>query len=259
MAQKKIAGIHNYCDRWCERCAFTDRCSIYQREDLVSEDYDKEDVEEGADKLFWEKVSQNISKAKTLLEDLAEKSGVDLNALSEEIEKSEVQEKGNRKKTEEHTLSLLSREYAITTQQWLKTQPGMMQKLETMKEDLTLGIESQERARADMEMIKDSLAVIQWYSEFIFPKLSRALMGKLDHFDMAEIDNDPQQDFNGSAKIALIAIEKSKDAWVKLFDLLPEQEDHFLSILGMLERLKRETLVEFPDCNKFVRPGFDEV
>ena len=21
-----ISGIYNYCDRWCERCAFTSRC-----------------------------------------------------------------------------------------------------------------------------------------------------------------------------------------------------------------------------------------
>ena len=24
-----ISGIYNYCDRWCERCAFTDRCLTY--------------------------------------------------------------------------------------------------------------------------------------------------------------------------------------------------------------------------------------
>ena len=24
-----IPGIYNYCDRWCERCAFTSRCSNY--------------------------------------------------------------------------------------------------------------------------------------------------------------------------------------------------------------------------------------
>lgn len=24
-----IPGIYNYCDRWCERCAFTSRCLTY--------------------------------------------------------------------------------------------------------------------------------------------------------------------------------------------------------------------------------------
>jgi hypothetical protein len=252
MAEKNIAGIHNYCDRWCERCAFTHRCAVYQQEDPITDNI------EAKNKLFWEKLSQNFSKAKNILEEIAEKSGVDLETLSADIEKSEIQRQENRRKSLAHPLALLSREYSVLTQQWLKTQPGMMQKLESMKEDLTLGIESQERARADMETIKDSLAVIQWYSEFIHHKIYRAMTGKFEVPELSERVDDPQQDFNGSAKIALIAIEKSKEAWVKLFELLPEQEDHFLSILGMIERLKREMMAEFQHCNAFVRPGFDE-
>ena len=27
-----IPGIYNYCDRWCERCAYTSRCLQYQIE-----------------------------------------------------------------------------------------------------------------------------------------------------------------------------------------------------------------------------------
>src|SRR5262245_58416083 len=27
-----ISGIYNYCDRWCERCAFTSRCFLYATE-----------------------------------------------------------------------------------------------------------------------------------------------------------------------------------------------------------------------------------
>ncbi len=27
-----IPGIYNYCDRWCERCPFTDRCMNYAME-----------------------------------------------------------------------------------------------------------------------------------------------------------------------------------------------------------------------------------
>ncbi|MDB5210640.1 MAG: hypothetical protein JWQ30_1467, partial [Sediminibacterium sp.] len=30
MKEEFISGIHNYCDRWCERCTFTNRCSIYE-------------------------------------------------------------------------------------------------------------------------------------------------------------------------------------------------------------------------------------
>ncbi len=28
--KNNISGIHNYCDRWCERCAFTTRCAAFE-------------------------------------------------------------------------------------------------------------------------------------------------------------------------------------------------------------------------------------
>lgn len=30
--EKFISRIHNYCDRWCERCAFTSLCQVFARE-----------------------------------------------------------------------------------------------------------------------------------------------------------------------------------------------------------------------------------
>jgi hypothetical protein len=35
---RHIPSIHNYCDRWCERCPFTLRCSVYAMEAAVDKD-----------------------------------------------------------------------------------------------------------------------------------------------------------------------------------------------------------------------------
>jgi len=35
---KFISGIHNYCDRWCERCHFTERCEVYAAEEANPDD-----------------------------------------------------------------------------------------------------------------------------------------------------------------------------------------------------------------------------
>lgn len=253
MAAKNIAFIHNYCDRWCERCSFTSRCAVFQQEAKGDENIDLRN------KLFWERLSENFAKARTLLEGMVEQAGIDLQALNAEMEKSADNIERNDRKSNEHPLNKEAMSYLHTTSQWLKTQPGMLEKLEVMKADLTMGIESQERARADMEMIKESLAVIEWYHHFIPPKISRAVRGRIDAMEWAEDMNDPQHDFNGSAKIAVIAIERSMAAWANLFNLLPEQEDHFLSVLGQLDKMKHELLAEFPLYNSFVRPGFDEV
>lgn len=144
--------------------------------------------------------------------------------------------------------------------QWLKTQPGMMQKLEQMKADITLGVESQQQIKKETETIKDCLKVIQWYITFLEPKFMRALMGKEnDMLDgLNDGDEDTQRDYDGSAKIGVIAVDRCMQAWTQLFGLLPTQEDDFLRALSLLERIKKEVLKEFPDAMNFVRPGFDE-
>jgi hypothetical protein len=85
----------------------------------------------------------------------------------------------------------------------------------------------------------------------------RALMGKLSN-NNPEDDDDGNRDSDGSAKIAIIAIERSMHAWSALFEILPDKEDDFLKILSMLEKIKSMTLKEFPGARAFIRPGFDE-
>ena len=82
-------------------------------------------------------------------------------------------------------------------------------------------------------------------------------MGKLKGDD-DETEIGYQHDYDGSAKIGIIAIERSIQAWVKLFELLPDQEDEFLKLLAMLEKMKTMAVAEFPHAESFKRPGFDD-
>lgn len=253
MASGNISGIHNYCDRWCERCFFTSRCAIYEDEsDLPPEQLDMKN------KAFWEKLGENFSKAKILLEQAAQRYGVDLEAVQEEMEESQKKKERIRDESRQHPISQLSLQYSELAREWLKTQPGMLDRLNTLKTELTLGVESHEDAKKETVLIKDSLAIIQWYSTFIHVKLMRAMMGKLADDGEDEADGF-QRDFNGSAKIALIAIERSMQAWSGLFEILSDKEDDFLKILSMLEKLKTLARKEFPKAEAFIRPGFDEM
>lgn len=252
MAKEKISGIYNYCDRWCERCTFTSRCAIYEDEnDIPAEELDIKN------KAFWDRLGQNFLKAKILLQKAAEHYGVDLEADNEKVEASEKRREKIKDESRQHPLSVLSLEYAGLAREWLKTQPGMLDRLEKLKEELTLGVESQEGAKKETGTIRDSLAVIQWYLAFIHVKLMRALMGKMNDDGWAEA-NGFQRDFDGSAKIAIIAIQRSIHAWSSLFEILPENEDDFLRILSLLEKIKKMAHEEFPKAEAFVRPGFDE-
>jgi hypothetical protein len=252
MAKGNIAGIYNYCDRWCERCTFTSRCAVFENEsDLAPEQLDIKN------KAFWERLGQNFVKAKDLLQKAAEQYGVDLDAVQEEIEETQRKKERIKLESRQHPLSLLTFEYSDLGRQWLKTQPGMLDRLDNLKTELTLGVESREGAKRETSIIKDSLAVIQWYLAFIHVKLMRALMGKLSH-EGKDDDEDYPHDYDGSAKVALIAIDRSMQAWSELFEILPDKEDDFLKILSMLEKIKGMTRQEFPNAENFIRPGFDE-
>jgi hypothetical protein len=86
-------------------------------------------------------------------------------------------------------------------------------------------------------------------------KVFRAVSSALDSdFDPSDV----QSDSNGSAKVALLLIEESRQAWRALMqpgcalaDGLPAR------FIGMLDALEADLQRRFPRALEFVRPGFD--
>jgi phytoene dehydrogenase-like protein len=110
---------------------------------------------------------------------------------------------------------------------------------------------------ADAADIVDALEVIRWYQTLIGPKLHRALSGQADA-DILDDDGNPfPRDSDGSAKIALIAMDRSLAAWDRLRRYFPDKGDSVLNILVYLARLRRAVEKEFPAARAFQRPGFD--
>ena len=66
------------------------------------------------------------------------------------------------------------------------------------------------------------------------------------------------RDADGSAKVALIGIDRSLAAWAALRSHFPDQEDAILDFLLRLARIRRQAEKLFPNARAFVRPGFDE-
>ncbi len=95
----------------------------------------------------------------------------------------------------------------------------------------------------------------RWYQHFIYVKLLRAVQGKLEETPQG-LDEFPK-DSDGSAKVALIAIDRSIAAWGQMREHFPQRRDDILDVLVHLDRLRRKTETLFPDARAFVRPGFD--
>jgi hypothetical protein len=262
-----ISGIYNYCDRWCEKCRFTSRCRVYATE-AADGDLDDPEVHDINNEKFWRKLESIFQEAHEKIAAWAEETGVDLESTESQAAVAEHEQR--EREADEHQLSQLARQYAATVQEWFAEEFVTEQNAPDTMVDAD-GVPEIDVARA--------AEVLRWYQFFVAAKVIRALMGRTrgdrtpvetgedDPFAGAVDDNEDdfdaasdyeQEDGNGSAKIALIAIDRSMAAWHAMDMCLPGKSDSIAPILAELERLRWLLEEEFPDARGFIRPGFDE-
>lgn len=260
-----ISGIYNYCDRWCERCPFTSRCMVYATESAegISDDPASHDINNAK---FWQKLEGIFRETHEMIREWAEEMGVDLE--SAEAAAAIAARGQQREEAKEHPLSLSARHYAEMVQAWFKEEFAVE---ENVHDDMTGKANSVEEEDIN---VSDAIEIIRWYQFFIAAKTYRALMGledigdedvsDIDPFSDDDIDDEDVllraacHDSDGSAKIALIAIDRSLSAWSVMQNALPEKTESTVPMLIELEKLRRGIEQVFPRARDFVRPGFDE-
>src|SRR5438874_2098563 len=73
-----IDGVFNYCDRWCEKCRFNDRCRVYDQELAMKERHEILGEDPSDPKLVMEDVAATFEQTMEMLKKMAEEMGVDL-------------------------------------------------------------------------------------------------------------------------------------------------------------------------------------
>lgn len=245
---KLIPGIHSYCDRWCERCAFTTKCAV-----SAIEKADKSNTNmDVKNKAFWDSLDEMFSISLEMINETAKELGVDLSAVDHNFE-IELKDQETASKT--HPLAQEAMDYTIAVDQWFQTATEILQAKENQLNLLSeLGFSDAE-IRRDGLAIKDSIQVVQYYFRQVYVKLRRALFSAQAR---PELLAEFPRDSDGSAKVALIGIDRSISAWANLRNHLPEDEDIILDILIKLARLRNNTETAFPAARSFKRPGFDD-
>jgi hypothetical protein len=220
-----IVSIFNYCDRWCETCAFTSRCRVFA--DVVR-------AEASLDPNMAAVVHAPVlpqdmpPPPPPWVEEMVE-------AMNEAARKPMTEEEIAALEPEmpvEHELICeRAMDYAVRVHGWLKPRG--------------------DRTRDDPH---DPVSVIAWFATLNATKIHRALSG------LAEFDGDREfpPDHEGSAKVALLGLERSHAAWTKL--LADARVDTAVARreLAELEWLRAQVDAAIPLARAFVRPGFDE-
>ena len=246
-----ILGIYNYCDRWCERCPFTVRCMNFAMSSEQLEDPEASDL---INEKFWQSLSSIFQMTRELLEETAEEMGVNLNEINFE---ESAREEGIREKiTENHECCRAAKKYYQMVAEFFESEyVPYLQVVD--KEHVVNAAQQQKGDVLDGPLTLDEMVeIIYWYQHFIYVKLMRAVRGTLGN-EEEEWDDFPK-DSDGSAKVALIAIDRSMAAWGHMHRFFSSHQDKIMDIIVLLERLRNRTETLFPEARKFVRPGFDE-
>jgi len=247
---KNIPGIYNYCDRWCERCAFTSRCLNYDPREKFA-DPAKKDI---ANQAFWDELQETMETTMEMIREMAEEEGIDLDEPPPE-EYVKEQEK-IRKAARDHEVARLSHRYSKMVDEWFKGSEGAFkEKGDELGQQVLLDL-PRTSPLVEAISLEDAVEVIRWYQHFIHVKLQRALHGMME--GVPEGLEDYPKDSDGSAKIALIGMDRSIAAWGEMRKFFPEKEDAILNQIVFLDRLREKTEKAFPEARAFVRPGFDD-
>jgi len=230
-----IPGIYNYCHHRCEQCAFTGRCYSFREEQREAHDHPERSLEDH--------IKANVSRAAALMKAWCEQHGIDPAAVEEasEIDDSDsaTQAHGDEKADAE-VLQQMARKYSSEAYR------------------IVAPLSNLSRFHAWAPAVAAAIDTIGWYSGLIPAKISRALHGAADEDRL--VDEDPvQNDWNGSAKVARLAIAESIGAWRTLFEAGDTPVDGSIrGTANLLEQMDRDLAVRFPLAMEFIRPGFDE-
>ena len=240
-----ISGIYNYCDRWCERCPLTSRCLVYATEDESSEHNETEnnDIRNAE---FWHAISDTLTQVRALIP-LWAKDALNLNNAAEQ-----KTVRHHSRTVDNHPLTKAGKHYANSASDWFRELD------DNSEPTLTSAKRPTEVDRQNPQPFEDARGVIQWYQYQIAVKTMRAISGRKEEIEDSETADFPK-DSDGSAKVALIGIDRSIAAWRLLQLSLPDRAESIVPLILQLETLRINLEESFPEARAFIRPGFDSL
>src|SRR5687768_13722339 len=253
-----IVGVYNYCDSWCDRCAFTSRCRVFadMREMEATLDPNLEPVVTAPS--LPERLDGVPSGLPECLDGVPSKHPMDvppppppwLKELLDEMDEAsrsprpddECVARALRAVPERDAIDDRAEAYSRCARAWLNTRE--------------FDLSSKERRQGvPADRAGDPRDVIAWFHMMIHVKAMRALQG-LAEDDPAERDWPP--DYDGSAKVALLGIDRSHTAWLDLVETGVASASEVTAFIEDLMWLRAALERTFPHARAFVRPGFDE-
>jgi hypothetical protein len=208
----------------------------------MEEEFSDPETQDIRNEEFWKKLSGILGETLELLREAGKKWGVELETLDSAIDTEGMRAKDEA--AEGHVISRAAKSYSKMVEDWFREREGLFFENATgVNEGVNL---------------EEAFEVIRWYQYFITAKVIRAIRGKMEEEEEERCDEFPS-DSDGSAKIALIAIDRSIGAWAVIPNYYHLYAESVLKIISFLDRLREAVEETFPHARSFLRPGFDRI
>jgi len=263
---ENISGIYNYCDRWCEKCNFTNRCLQFKREAernikhiLKDEDPNnpeviKNDIKESFNEVFTflaNKETENLFDDETDedINDLfdADEDNEDFENFFDEInqEVSEQQHHLNKSTNSDNQIIQL-------TDKLFKDFYSYYDQLKQKHPD---DLES----NSIYKPLNTVLDILGWYTPQIYVKTRMCVSSKkkLERSLSNLIREVEEEIFNVNCRIAFTGIEKCIVSINDLSNLDSDNHPQILNLIVLLDSIKKIFIQEFPAALTYKRPYFD--
>lgn len=238
MLTDRIEFISAYCDRWCERCAFTNRCSTFAV--TAAESMCDGDIGAAIELALGRPRRVEPAREPAPVERLLDQMG-DVTVPDREMAAFRKAQQARRARIDREPISQIAQTFTRRAVDWLQAH----------REPLLPGADP---------VLREALAVAGWDACLVAAKIHRALSGR-DAARRGEMPGHPvQNDWNGSAKVALISLARSESAW-RVIDRVTEGQpgvhEGAAVLADAVGHLRRRIESEFPKAMAFIRPGFD--
>jgi hypothetical protein len=209
-----------------------------------------------ANQKFWDQLHETFQETVEMLHEEAKARGIDLDDPKLPAEAIAQERTERRRAAKNRPLARIAMAYSRAVDEWMDgAKPLLTSKVEELKTQVWLDIGD---PKAEVEKLSDFTDIIRWYQDFIYVKLCRAIDSRAgEELETDEAMKRFPRDSDGTAKIALIAMDRSITAWTGMREVLGDEADRMLDLLTQLAALRRESEKLFPGARAFVRPGFD--
>jgi hypothetical protein len=244
-----VAGIDQFCDRWCAKCPMTARCEAFARTRRDAALDPPPDADEARVLKYLRALVGVAAQALHTLP--AGEGSVDAPATSGPEPPRTAQPVATGSSTppppanEPLVLGVLAYMHAVRG--WFDEERTWLQ--EKRRAFRTLAAVSADPAGVlcEAEALVDALETVAWDVALIPERVEVALAAAPTNRTLAD----------GHAKVALLSFDRSIEAWLTVRRGRRVGPDTVVPILHHLADLRRQFEGAFPRARRFVRPGFD--